>query len=217
MRKCVGCRLCVIIVALLAITSTAAKANVIQNGNFETGSFASWQSNGHVATASVPYFGAGGVAQDGHYVAVFNAGETTPNGQLWQSFVTQARTAYTVSFNYGETTAGDGSLQSITASALNGATLGGALLNNTAATAPNNASGLLSNFQFNFFANSTQTTLLFADTTNNHTVSLDGVLDNVSVTTSVVSEPASLAILGVSLVGVRLLRRTQPGKQHDLD
>jgi autotransporter passenger strand-loop-strand repeat protein len=69
----------------LSGSALGAGANLIQNGDFEDGSLSFWNSAGDVGVAGVPFFGEG-TAADGGAFAVFNGGNSAPNGVLSQSF-----------------------------------------------------------------------------------------------------------------------------------
>lgn len=59
---------------------------------------------------------------------------------------------------------------------------------------------------FTFTALDSLTTLKFSDVATNNTVWIDSLIDNVSVTHNVPA-PASLALLGLGLVGMAAVRR----------
>lgn len=185
----------------LAVVAPAAHANLIQNGGFETGNFTNWTVTGNLAIASNPYFGAG-TAANGKYFAVFNSGDTAPNGVLSQTVTSVAGHNYTLSFAYGS--GQNGGFQSMMASATDSA---GSMLGSLFDTATTANAFMATTFTFR--ADSTATTISFADYPGNYTISNDGFLDNVSV--SAVAEPTSLALLATGLVGATLRRRRKTG------
>lgn len=170
--------------------STPASAGLIQNGNFETGTFAPWGTTGNVAIARLPYFGEGSSAANGTYFVAFNAGDSGPNGVLSQVFATVAGVQYALAYSYGSN---GGQRQSVTTSLRDAR---GSVLASQFVTQPT-VSGTLTPFGLTFTADTTATTLSFTDNPGNPTTSTDGFVDNVSVTP--VPEPSSALLLAIAV------------------
>jgi hypothetical protein len=171
--------------ALFAIN--AAQAAIITNGDFESGA-TGWTFTGNAGLATQYgggfYWGGGSVAQNGRYAVAFNGGDTAPNGTVSQRLATTAGASYTVSFNYGASSASVQSLNwSIFGIDANVALVSG-LVSDT------NPAGLLNSYTFAFVANSAATTLRFSDFSGNNTYSNDGLLDNINV----IANPAAVSV-----------------------
>jgi hypothetical protein len=110
---------------------------------------------------------------DGQQAILFNAGNTPPAGIVSQTFTTTVGYYYTVTFAVGQTSSGS---MSLTATAV---APDDSLLASNYCVPPN--VGVWSLFQLNFVATTTNTTLVFKDTSLN-TIAVDLVFDDVTVT-----------------------------------
>jgi len=164
---------------LLAVLSTAhAEAqNLITNGSFEN-NYASWTAGGNqgIATSDPAY-----PASAGTHVVVLNANDQSPTATLSQSFTTTVGQRYALTFDAG--TVGATSDQHLRVT-LTGS---GTIVDRELVFGGPTASPLYVPQRIVFVANSTQTTLSFADVSPSYFF-IDGLLDNVQV----VAESSSL-------------------------
>ena len=153
------------------VCQSAQAQSLIQNGSFENG-LANWQASGNVQA----YGGEG--ATNGSYSAVWNGGDSAPNGVLSQSFATTAGQTYNLQFDYGAFSGGGTTPQSLKLQITGNSTL----LSQTVTTATPIAdqTAHFAHYDFTFVADSAVTTLRFIDQST-FTYSEDGVLDFVQV------------------------------------
>lgn len=188
---------------VLALSASVANADVLMNGDFETGAFSpSWTATGVVSVTGPAgggfYFDGGSVAQNGNYLVAFNGGNQDPSGAISQTFDTSAGTEYLVRFDFGAT---GGGYQQITANIFGA--------DGTSLLASKTVSGFngpnLQTFDISFVSDGSASTLQFVDFASNNSFNQDGLLDNVVV--SAVPEPAGIALFGLGLLGFAASRR----------
>ena len=181
--------------------SRAADTELLANGSFESG-FTGWNPTGNIDFRSnAPY-----LPTEGTKLACFNAGNTTPNGVLSQSFTTVPGSTCTLTFDAGAL-AYNNSQQKILVSVVGA----GSLLSQTITiTGTGNGSNNWGARSFTFVANSATSTLSFTDVSTT-TNAIDLLLDRVSVkgptgnppepvvrTLTIASSPDSLVAVSVS-------------------
>ena len=169
-----------------ALSGGLVLGQIPQNGSFES-DYAGWSNSGNQNIVTSPSY-----ATDGTKAVALNAGQSTPNAILTQSFATTDGQTYTVSFDLGTD-----SWQSSAEQRLQVIVQGtGTLLSQTASvfaqgTGPHY--GPRKNFTFS--ANSTTTTLTFQDVSQT-TINVDVLLDNVQITVqnapAITSQPQSV-------------------------
>lgn len=200
-----------IVMATLAIAPQANAALII-NGDFETGPFGTAPLSFTVSPGTeivavagsdyIPCCGVTGTAAElANHFAAFGGGNLANVSTLSQLISTEEGGRYTLSFDFG--VLGNGA-QTIFATAF--ADGGNSVLGNISATrtANNNLSTTFGRYSFSFVGASSRTRLSF--NVDPATDSVDGILDNVSLT---VPEPAAWAMMiaGFGLVGAAQRRR----------
>ena len=146
---------------------------VLANGSFES-NYTGWTATGNQL---VPPPEAGYVASAGVKNVAFNAGQSTPNGVLSQTFMTTPGQAYVLAFDVGALSFVNQDAQWMQVTVQGS----GALLDQTmSVVGPGNGTTYVP-LSFVFVANSTTTTLTFRDVSLT-TTNIDLVLDNVRVT-----------------------------------
>jgi len=170
---------------LLASTCGTAHANLISNGDFESGDFTAWNNTGNLATNSQAQLlagvGATGNLPSGTFLVNFNGANLPATGVLSQEFATVLNGNYQLDFDFGRLGTGAGGPPSLDVEIRD--VLSNSVLFNTTvtdATGTIHLPDLLDPFGFAFVATGTSTRLTFTDTSGG-TFETDGVLDNVSV------------------------------------
>ena len=168
---------------------TVISSGVLANGSFELG-FTGWTTNGGnvIWLTYVPR------VTDGTNAVEFNAGQTTPNGVLAQSFVTTPGQTYQLAFDEGAIGGTPSTPQSLQVTVSGSGTL---LSQTVTVYGTGSSSSAYTTTNFTFVANSAITTLSFQDVSSSG-LNMDLLLDNVRVSTQVgglpviTSQPASL-------------------------
>jgi hypothetical protein len=176
----------IIAASVLTTAFTLSAQNLLSNGSFETGDFTDWTAGGDVVVSSAEG------ASDGIYDAVFNAGNTLPNGVVSQSFTTTPGIQYSLKFDYG--TFGSGGVPQ----KLDVEVSGNSTLLDTSATSPSVGNPTpFGQFSFSFTADNTSSLLQFTDDSANDTSSKDGELDHVQVDSLQATPEPNAALLAV--------------------
>jgi PEP-CTERM motif len=190
------------LVVLSLLAPLLATAATVSNGDFESGA-AGWTVAPVVYIGPVaPYDGPlySGVYTGGLQAAFFGAGDSV-GGSIYQDITTVAGQKYQVSFTYGAVAYAEP--QSLLASAIDGVSLGSTAVS---ASGTFDRAAILSPYSFMFTAASGLTRLTFADTSS-VTTSVDGVLDNVSITAVPEAGTISMMLGGLAMMGFMARRR----------
>lgn len=182
------------VAVIVALIGTQSKAEMIVNGDFETGDLSGWNATGNVVLHDTY----------GSYTAAFNRGDTTPNGVLSQSFSTRAGLEYELNFDFGVYTAHsqNQTLRVEVTGLVN-------LLSIAVSDSSFVSAGPLTfeTYAFRFTADSPTTVLTFRDSASNYTWSTDNDIDNVRV--NPVPEPSTyaMALAGLACAAWQMFRR----------
>jgi hypothetical protein len=192
------------LVVLSLLAPLLATAATVSNGDFESG-VAGWTVAPVVYIGPIaPYGGCCGYTgtYTGGLQAAFFGADDKVGGSIYQDITTVAGQKYQISFEYGAIAAA--SPQSLRVSILDGV--------NTLNTASVSATGtfdraaILTGYGITFTAASGTTRLSFLDTST-VTTSVDGVLDNVSITAVPEAGTISMMLGGLAMMGFMARRR----------
>ena len=192
LRGCKG-KISVYALVLMVMWLNQGHAALLTNGSFEDG-LTGWTVNpfsgGTIVTSGVEG------SSDGTSAAIFNGGDQL-GGTLSQTFSTTIGTEYRLEFDFGVYSGSYPGSNLTLQVDLNGV---GSLLS-TAVTYSASSPTQFNGSSFNFTADSSSTTLLFTDFTSaSETISVDSVLDNVSV--SSVPIPAAVWLFSSGIIGI---------------
>ncbi len=199
--------------------ATAAHANLVSNGNFQTGLYGNvpgWTLSGAVVVIPYANYGLSGTYAGSSNGALFGYTNVLNDPNLLsQTIATVAGMTYSFSFDYGSY-AGNSSLTQSIQAAVFDATSSASLLSNVVSTPGSSSSSLNSMFSthsaFVFTATGAQTTLNFSDVSAT-TLNVDSFLTNIAVNqiaspaAASVPEPSTLALIAVGMAGVSVRRK----------
>jgi hypothetical protein len=194
---------------VISITGSGeARADLVTNGDFETGDLSGWDYSGTVVVGSEADFhlGAGAVGSFpvGDYAVDFGGGNLSNDGIISQELETILGQEYSLTFDYGrlrEDTGGPQSLQIEVISLPDENPLFKTTI--TDSSAELDLSLLFNGYSYQFTSYSSSVLLSFRDVSSG-TIGTDGVLDNVSVVPVPVPGAVLLSIIGLSAVGIKL-------------
>lgn len=186
--------------AFALAASGAQAAQLITNGDFETGDLSGWAITGMmgVGTAAIynPCCGVSG-GPPGNHFAAFGWGNETGVHSISQTLITQIGSLYSLTFDAGAL--GSGSQLLVTTA--------GGVTNAYSLTANNNLNSTFTNYGFNFVGTGSDK-VTFAVTTSPDNI--DAVVDNVSVQ-GAVPEPATWAMMLMGFGGLGAVLRRRRG------
>jgi hypothetical protein len=192
-----------VLIAAAMVAPSLASANLLINGDFENAvPSTGWQSIATIGFQNINTYRAccapAGTYTGGPNVAFFGW-DNLVGGSIWQDVNTTVGQLYTLSFDYG-------AIARAKVQMINVSALGGMGFTNVAASADltaigsANLSSVTSNYSYMFVANSAVTRIMFADRST-ITSSVDGVVDNVSLTAAI-PLPYSASLLFAGLIGL---------------
>jgi len=194
----------------ISITGSGkARANLVINGDFETGNLSGWNNSGTVVVGSELDFHTGGGGEGsfpvGSYAVNFGGYNLPNDGIISQSLETIIGQEYSLTFDYGRFQYGDGGPQSLHVEVIS-LTDNNHLIDTiiTDSSGERNLSLLFEEYSYQFISSSSSVLLSFGDVSSG-THDTDGVLDNVSIT--VIPTPGALILGSIGIGFVTWLRR----------